>query len=165
MSRQEKRIRIGTGFDFHPFKEGRKLVLGGVEIPADFGLAGHSDADALIHAVCDALLGAIGQGDIGILFPDDDSAFRNISSLVLLREVFLRVRESGYCVGNIDTVVIAQKPRIKLYAELMKRKIAEALEVDEDQVGIKATTMEKCGTIGREEGLAAQAVAMVYPMV
>jgi 2-C-methyl-D-erythritol 2,4-cyclodiphosphate synthase len=158
---QHKRFRIGTGFDFHPFQVGRKMILGGIEIPLSFGLMGHSDADALIHSICDALLGALGETDIGTAFPDTDDRYKDLSSLLLLKEVAEKVREAGFQVENIDTVVIAEVPRIKPFVAAMKRSIAEVLGMMVEDIGIKATTMEKMGTIGRKEGLAVQAVALI----
>ena len=150
-------IRVGSGYDVHAFAEGRKLVLGGVEIPYERGLLGYSDADVLIHAVMDALLGAAGLSDIGEYFPDSDSRYEGISSLLLLRKTAGFLRDKGYEIGNIDTVIIAEKPKIAPYVKEMKAKMAEALGVSGDRIGIKATTTEGLGFVGRKEGIAAQA--------
>ena len=150
--------RIGTGFDVHAFSENQKLILGGVEIPFEKGLLGHSDADVLVHAVIDALLGASGLGDIGKHFPDNDQKYKGVSSLLLLKEVASFVRAEGYSVGNIDATVIAEKPKIATYTDEMSKKIAEALNIHKGKVNIKGTTTEKLGFIGRGEGIAAQAV-------
>ena len=153
--------RVGIGFDFHPFTEGRALILGGVHIPFGKGLEGHSDADALLHAVTDAILGAAGLGDIGTYFPDTDPRFRGISSLTLLEEAGRLVRERGFRVGNVDAVVLAEAPRIRPHVDAMKANLARILGVETGAVGIKATTMEGRGVIGRQEGIAAQAVALL----
>lgn len=150
---------IGTGWDAHAFAEGRRLVLGGVEIPHDRGLEGHSDADVLIHAVIDALLGAAGLGDIGKHFPDTDEAYRGISSLVLLERTAELLEKGGFQVVNIDTVVIAQRPKIAAYTAQMCGKMAEVLKISPQQINIKGTTAEGLGFTGREEGIAAQAAA------
>jgi 2-C-methyl-D-erythritol 2,4-cyclodiphosphate synthase len=155
-------VRIGNGFDFHPFAAGRPLILGGVEIPWERGLDGHSDADALLHAVADAILGAGGLADIGSHFPDTDPRFRGISSLILLKQVFGLLRGKGYRVGNVDVMVLAEAPKIKPYVDSMKSNIARALDLAASDVGIKATTMEGKGVIGRGEGIAVFAVALVY---
>jgi len=158
----EPPYRIGIGFDFHPFSGERELWLGGVRIPFDRGLLGHSDADALLHALADAILGAAGLPDIGHFFPDSDPAYKGMSSLALLERVWDLVTERGYRVGNVDVVVIAEVPRIKPHVAEMKEKIARCLEIDPTAVGIKATTMERKGVIGREEGIAAEAVVLLY---
>lgn len=150
------------GFDFHPFSAGRKLILGGVCIPFEKGLQGHSDADALLHAVTDAILGAAGLGDIGTYFPDSDPRFRNVSSQVLLEEAFRLVRERGFLVGNVDVVVLAEAPKIQPHVGAMKTNVARILNVQPTDVGIKATTMEGRGVIGRGEGIAVQAVALLH---
>jgi len=155
-------FRIGNGFDFHPFAEGRRLVLGGVEFEWDRGLEGHSDADALLHAITDAILGAAGLDDIGSHFPDTDPRYQGISSLVLLRRAVELVTARGYRVVNIDAMVLAEAPRIKPHVPMMKANVAEALGVPVADVGIKATTMEGRGVIGREEGIAVLAVALVW---
>jgi len=154
--------RVGTGFDVHAFCPGRKLILGGVEIPFDRGLAGHSDADVLIHAIMDALLGAAGCGDIGRHFPDSDEKYKGISSLLLLEEVAGILASKGYEVGNIDATIITEKPKVAPYVEEMIKKTASALGVSEDQLNIKGTTREKLGFTGREEGIAAQAACTIY---
>ncbi|WP_246019611.1 2-C-methyl-D-erythritol 2,4-cyclodiphosphate synthase [Bacilliculturomica massiliensis] len=156
-------MRVGTGFDVHRLQEGRKLILGGVEIPWEKGLLGHSDADVLIHAVMDALLGAAALGDIGQHFPDTDQAYRGISSLELLKRVGELLRGKGYGAGNIDAVVIAQQPKIAPFIPSMREKIAGALAVSPEQVSVKATTTEGLGFCGQGEGIAAQAAATVVP--
>ena len=155
-------VRIGLGYDFHPFIEGRPLLLGGVEIDHDRGLLGHSDADVLSHAVTDALLGAAGLGDIGSYFPDTDPAFKDACSLDFLKTAVDQVREIGFQVGNVDVVVIAETPKIALYKDRIKESIAPILEVGVEDVGIKATTMEGKGPIGRCEGIAVEAVALIF---
>ncbi len=154
-------FRVGTGYDFHSFEEGQTLVLGGVVIPHDRGLKGHSDADALLHAIMDALLGAAGLKDIGSYFPDTDPRYREISSLLLLEKVYRLVRGKGFSVGNVDLTVIAEEPKIYPHIEAMKTNLARTLHLKPDQIGIKATTMEGKGAIGRREGLAVQAVALL----
>ncbi|MDR0963670.1 MAG: 2-C-methyl-D-erythritol 2,4-cyclodiphosphate synthase [Clostridium sp.] len=154
-------MRIGQGFDFHRLVQGRKLILGGVEIPFEKGLLGHSDADVLVHAVIDALLGACTLGDIGILFPDTDEAYRDISSIKLLERVGEMILQKHIMVENIDTTILAQEPKLASYHVLMRTSIAKALGLDIEQVSIKAKTMEKMGLIGQGEGMAAQAVCLV----
>ncbi|MFQ7260768.1 MAG: 2-C-methyl-D-erythritol 2,4-cyclodiphosphate synthase [Christensenellales bacterium] len=154
-------MRIGSGYDVHKLVEKRKLILGGVEIPYEKGLLGHSDADVLIHAIMDALLGAAALGDIGKHFPDSDNNFKNISSLVLLRNVCLLLKNSGYTTINIDSTIIAQCPKLAAYIDLMRSNIAEALEVSVDSVNVKATTEEGLGFTGSGEGIAAQAVCLI----
>ena len=158
-------VRVGNGFDVHPLEKGRKLILGGVEIPYEKGLMGHSDADALTHAIIDALLGACGKRDIGVLFPDNDPAYKNISSLVLLKNIGCEVKECGYTIGNIDGIIIAEKPKLSPYIETMKKNIANSLEIKENQINIKATTTEGLGYIGRGEGISSYAVACVYKKI
>jgi 2-C-methyl-D-erythritol 2,4-cyclodiphosphate synthase len=153
--------RIGFGYDIHPLTEGRPLFLGGVEIPSLRGLDGHSDADVLLHALCDALLGAAGLPDIGHLFPNTESAYKGASSLTLLAEVVRRVHEAGYAVGNADMTLIAEAPKIAPYIGQMRSAIADALRVEPSQVGIKATTNEGLGSLGRGEGIAAHAVVLL----
>ena len=155
-------FRIGTGFDVHQLVEGRKLIIGGVEIAHRTGLLGHSDADVLLHAICDALLGAAALGDIGKHFPDTDPAFKGADSRVLLRSVVERLRATRYVIGNIDATIIAQAPKMAPHIETMRRHIAEDCAVSLDSVNVKATTTEKLGFIGREEGIAAEAVALIY---
>ena len=154
-------MRIGLGYDVHPLVNGLPLILGGVRIPHPFGLAGYSDGDVLIHAVIDALLGAAALGDIGFHFPAGDPRFKGIDSLILLKETSDMIGEAGYTVGNIDSVVIAEQPRIAPYIPEMRRKIAETLCIQEQVVSVKATTTEKLGFTGRGEGIAAQAVALI----
>jgi len=156
-------MRIGFGYDVHRLVEGRKLVIGGVEIPHEKGLAGHSDADVLLHAICDGLLGAMGEGDIGKHFPDTDPQFRGISSLKLLRRVTAILAERNLWVGNLDTMVIAEQPRIMPYIPSMKARIAEAMQIAEEKVNIKATTSEGLGFVGEGEGIAAYAVVLLVP--
>lgn len=153
--------RIGSGYDVHRLEEGRDLILGGVKIPHRAGLSGHSDADVLIHAVMDGLLGAAGMGDIGQLFPDTDESYKGISSLVLLDKVGRKITEAGFSVGNIDATVMAQKPKLMEYKEKMKTNIARTLGIPMGAVNIKATTTEKLGFVGREEGIAAEAVCIL----
>lgn len=154
-------MRIGHGFDVHAFAEGRRLILGGVEIPYEKGLLGHSDADVLTHALMDAMLGAAGLGDIGKLFPDTDEKYKGISSLVLLEEVKAEVEGRGYRLANADITVICQKPRLRPYIDEMTRKLAQVLAEDENTINIKATTTEKLGFTGRGEGIAAEAVCLL----
>ena len=154
-------FRIGNGFDVHPFAQGRKLVLGGVEIPFDRGLQGHSDADVVLHALTDAILGALGLSDIGVWFPNTSEEFRGIDSTVLLSRVWSKVREGGWRLGNADLSILAEVPKINPFVPQMKEKIAHTLEVLPSQIGIKATTCEKLGFIGREEGIAAMAVVLM----
>lgn len=153
--------RVGLGFDAHAFAEGRRLVLGGVEVPHGRGLAGHSDADVLVHALMDALLGACGERDIGVHFPDNDPAYADISSVVLLEEVVGMIRERGYRVVNADCVVVAQEPRLSPYVERMRGILAETMRIDVERVGLKPTTTEGMGFIGRGEGIAALAVVLL----
>lgn len=153
--------RVGSGYDVHELMEGRKLVLGGVTIPYEKGLKGHSDADVLIHAVMDALLGAAGLKDIGTYFPDNDDAFKGISSMVLLRKVRQILIENSCRIVNIDVTLMAQQPKIKPYVPQMTANLAEALQIDVSAVSVKATTTEHLGFVGRQEGMAAQAAAMV----
>lgn len=160
---EEKRMRVGLGYDVHQLVPGRALILGGVEIPHEVGLAGHSDADVLIHAIMDALLGAVGLGDIGKLFPNTDPRYAGASSLTLLEQVGERLREAGYTVGNLDAMLLAERPKIAPHISAMIRNIAAALQIDEGRVGIKATTSEGLGFVGRQEGMAAWATAAVEP--
>ena len=153
-------MRIGHGYDVHRLVEGRKLILGGVEIPFERGLDGHSDADVLLHAVMDALLGAAAMRDIGVLFPDQDARFKGISSMLLLEEVMQRLLHKGYRVGNVDVTVLAQRPKLKDHIPQMKENLACALGVDPDRVNIKATTEEGLGFTGRGEGIACHAVCL-----
>ncbi|HZX28533.1 MAG TPA: 2-C-methyl-D-erythritol 2,4-cyclodiphosphate synthase [Telluria sp.] len=157
-------FRIGTGYDCHALVEGRKLVLGGVTIPHKLGLLGHSDADALLHAIIDALLGAAALGDIGKHFPDTDPMFAGADSRTLLREVASRVLATGYTIGNVDATIIAQAPKMAPHIAQMVSRIAEDIGVSPQQVNIKAKTNEKLGYLGREEGIAAEAVALLVRM-
>ena len=154
-------IRVGQGFDVHALVEGRPLILGGVTIPHDKGLMGHSDADALLHAVTDAILGASGLGDIGRLFPDNDPQFKDADSRVLLREAFARVKAEGWRVVNVDATIHAQQPKIKPHAPAMVANIAADLEIEENCVNIKGKTNEKLGHIGREECIATNCVVLL----
>ncbi len=154
-------LRIGQGYDVHRLQEGRRLILGGVDIPFHLGLAGHSDADVLTHAIIDALLGAIGAGDIGRLFPDDDAQYKDISSLILLERVRLHLEERRGAIVNIDAVVMAQRPKLAPYIDEMRRQLAQVLKIDVQTLSLKATTTERLGFVGREEGFAAQAVVLV----
>lgn len=154
-------IRIGTGYDVHRLEEGLPLWIGGVQIPHSHGLLGHSDADVLLHAVCDALLGAAALGDIGKHFPDTDPAYKGISSLKLLAHVGNLLKEHGYTVGNIDSTVVAQRPKLAPYIPQMRQAIADTLGIGVDCVSVKATTTERLGFEGREEGISAQAVALL----
>lgn len=152
-------MRIGIGYDVHRLTEGRDLIIGGVNIPYEKGLLGHSDADVLLHAVMDALLGAAALGDIGKHFPDTDPAYKGISSIKLLRKVGELIEERMYVIGNIDAVIIAQRPKMAPYIEKMRENVAEALHIDKDQINIKATTEEGLGFTGSGEGISAQAAA------
>lgn len=153
--------RVGLGFDVHPVVEGRPLVLGGVDIPADRGLSGHSDADVLTHAVADALLGALALGDLGQHFPDTDPRYRGISSLELLREVVTRVRTHGGRIVNVDATIVAEAPRLADRLEAMRGRLADTLGLALDRVSVKAKRAERLGALGRHEGIAAMAVASV----
>ncbi len=154
-------IRIGEGWDIHALVEGRKLILGGVEIPHSKGLLGHSDADALLHAITDALLGAAAMGDIGTHFPDTDAAFKGADSAVLLQEAVRRVRAKGFEIGNVDSTVIAQAPKLAPYIGAMRESIARALTVAVDQVNVKAKTAEKMGPVGEGRAMEARAVVLL----
>ena len=154
-------MRIGIGYDVHQLVPDRKLWLGGVEIPHTLGLLGHSDADVLIHAICDAILGAAALGDIGKHFPDNDPNYKNIDSKILLKKCGELIAEKGYRIGNIDSIVVAQKPKIGPYIPVMRQTLAEVLGIDADQVSVKATTTEHLGFEGREEGISAQAVVLL----
>ena len=156
-------MRIGQGFDVHAFGEGDKIVIGGVVIPHDRGLVAHSDGDVLIHALCDALLGALALGDIGHHFPDTDMQYRNADSRSLLRLVYARIRAEGYRLGNADMTIIAQVPRMAPHIAAMVDRLAEDLQSEPGQVSIKATTSERLGFTGRKEGIAAQAVVLLVP--
>ena len=159
MNRPE--YKIGTGYDVHRLVAGRKLILGGVDIPYALGLDGHSDADVLVHAVCDAILGALGCGDIGEHFPDTDPAYKGISSLILLEACRVLMEERGYEINNLDCVVFAEKPKLSPYKKDMEKNMARVLKTDTDLVNVKATTTEKLGFIGKEEGIAAQCTLLI----
>lgn len=154
-------IRVGFGYDVHRLVEGRDLWMGGVKIPYEYGLAGHSDADVLIHAICDAMLGAANLGDIGLQFPDTSNEFLGIDSKILLRRTNELINAKGYKLGNIDATVAAQQPRLNPHIANMRKALAEVLTVDEDVVSIKATTTEKLGFEGRKEGISAYAVVLI----
>ncbi|MCW8809684.1 MAG: 2-C-methyl-D-erythritol 2,4-cyclodiphosphate synthase [Ignavibacteriaceae bacterium] len=154
-------LRTGIGFDVHAFTEGRKLILGGIEIKHDKGLAGHSDADAVLHAITDALLGSLSLGDIGTHFPDDDPRYKNADSTVFLKRTNEFVRNRGFFVNNIDVVVMLQQPKISPYVQKMKDKISKILDIGSERISIKATTTEKLGFVGREEGISVMAVVTV----
>lgn len=154
-------MRIGSGYDVHRLQQGRSLVLGGVNIDYPLGLEGHSDADVLLHAISDALLGAAGLGDIGYHFPDSDERYRDISSLCLLEEVGKKLAAAGYTIVNIDSTIVAQKPQLAPYLETMAQNIARALHIEKGQVNVKATTTERLGFEGRGEGISAVAVALI----
>ena len=154
-------IRVGMGYDVHQLVSGRDLWVGGIKVPHTFGLLGHSDADVLIHAICDALLGAANMRDIGYHFPDSDSNYKGADSKILLRRVIELIGERGYTVGNIDATICAQRPKLNPYIPQMQRCLAEVMKVDVDVVSIKATTTEWLGFTGREEGISAYAVALI----
>lgn len=154
-------IRVGNGYDVHILTEGRKLVLGGVEIPHTKGVLGHSDGDVLVHAVMDAMLGALALGDIGQHFPDTDMKYENIDSTLLLKRVKELVAERGYKIINLDSIIVLQKPKIKPYIESMRKRIAEVLEIDMEQVSVKATTEEKLGFTGDESGVKSYCVVLL----
>ena len=155
-------FRIGHGYDVHRLTEGRRLMIGGVEIPYSKGLLGHSDADVLLHAIADALLGAAALGDIGLLFPDTDPAYQEADSRELLREVVQRVHAAGYHVGNVDATILAQAPKLRPFIDAMREQIGLALEIKPDRVGLKATTEEGLGFTGAGEGIAAHAVVLLH---
>lgn len=154
-------MRVGFGYDAHALVTGRPLFLGGIEIPYLFGLQGHSDADVLLHAICDALLGAIGEGDIGKHFPDTDSQYRDIRSTVLLKRVINKIKEKGFHLLNIDATLVAQRPKLSEFIPRMVKQIADVLEIEPGRVNVKATTTEGLGFAGRGEGIGAYAVALV----
>ena len=155
------KIRVGLGYDVHAFTEGRELWLGGINIPYEKGLLGHSDADVLIHAICDALLGAANMRDIGFHFPDNAGDFKNIDSKILLAQTVSLIRGKGYEIGNIDATVCAENPKLNPYIPKMKIVLAQVMNIDVEDISIKATTTEKLGFVGREEGIAAQAVVLI----
>lgn len=154
-------MRIGNGYDVHRFAENRDLILGGVKIPYEYGLLGHSDADVLLHAIMDALLGAAALGDIGKLFPDTDERFKGADSLMLLKEVCVVLKANNYKIVNIDSIVIAQKPKLAPHIDQMRKNIADACKIDLSQVSVKATTEEKLGFTGRLEGISSHAVCLI----
>ncbi len=154
-------MRVGVGYDVHPLVSGRRLILGGVDIPFEKGLDGHSDADVLVHAIIDALLGATGLGDIGVHFPSSDPRYKDISSVSLLRQVVSRLRAEGWLVCNVDASIVAERPRLTPFISEMRRIIGEALGIDVDLVGVKSTTSKGLGFLGKGEGIAVHAVAMV----
>ncbi len=154
-------MKIGIGYDIHKLCKGRDLILGGVKIPHTKGLQGHSDADVLLHAVCDAILGAIGEGDIGAHFPDDDPKYKDISSILLLKDVMKMAVFKGYRIENIDTILIAEKPKITPFRDAIRERMAQALEINKSKINIKATTNEGVGATGNEEAIAAQAVVLI----
>ncbi len=155
-------IRVGHGYDVHRLTENRRLIIGGVTIPYEKGLLGHSDADVLVHAIMDALLGAAALGDIGRHFPDNDPAYSGADSVGLLRQVCALLQEKGYTVSNIDATVIAQQPKLKPHIDTMREVLSEAMRLDKDCISIKATTEEKLGFTGRQEGIAAHCVALIF---
>ncbi|MCF2671793.1 2-C-methyl-D-erythritol 2,4-cyclodiphosphate synthase [Fusobacterium varium] len=154
-------IRIGNGYDVHVLAEGRKLMLGGVEIPHTKGVLGHSDGDVLVHAIMDAMLGALALGDIGQHFPDTDMKYENIDSTILLKRVKELIAERGYKIINLDSIIVLQKPKVKPYIEAMRKRIAEVLEIDVEQVSVKATTEEKLGFTGDESGVKSYCVVLL----
>ncbi|HKN85429.1 MAG TPA: 2-C-methyl-D-erythritol 2,4-cyclodiphosphate synthase [Nitrospiraceae bacterium] len=156
-------MRVGIGYDIHPLGKGRKLILGGLEIPHTQGLIGHSDADALVHAVCDALLGAMGEGDLGRHYPSSDPRYKDISSLRLLEDVSGMLSKKGFQLVNLDTVIIAQAPRLGPHLDTMRTRIAEVLKVSGTQVNVKVKSGEGLDAVGREEAIAAQAICMIAP--
>jgi len=161
MPDQEPTYRVGNGFDSHRLVEGRKLVLGGITIPYEKGLVGHSDADALLHAICDAILGAIAMGDIGRQFPDTDMKWKDCESAVFVRESLRLAQEHGYSVANVDATILAQKPKLMPYIDDMRECVAELLRISPRCVGLKAKTMENMGFVGRGEGIAVMAIVML----
>lgn len=157
----ENMFRIGHGYDIHQLVDNRKLILGGVEIPYEKGLLGHSDADVLAHAISDALLGALALGDIGKFFPDTDEAFKDADSMMLLKEVCDKIHVKGYAITNIDTTIMAQAPKLRKYIDTMRRNIAEICDINIGQVNVKATTMEQLGPIGEGKGIAVHCVVLL----
>jgi 2-C-methyl-D-erythritol 2,4-cyclodiphosphate synthase len=154
-------MRIGHGYDVHRLIRGRKLILGGVDIPHEKGLLGHSDADVLLHAVMDAILGALGKGDIGGMFPDTEETYAGIDSMILLSRVYDVMDKEGYCIGNLDSTIVAQKPKLAPYIDHMCRKIAAVLRTDPSNINVKATTEEELGLTGRQEGMRAYCVVLL----
>jgi len=155
-------MRIGIGYDVHKLVENRKLIIGGVTIPHEKGLDGHSDADVLVHAIMDSLLGALAMGDIGKFFPDTDMKYKDVDSMLLLKEVASFIDDKGYKIGNIDSVIIAQQPKMAPFIDSMRVRIAQVLEIDVEQVGVKATTTEHLGFEGRKEGISSSSVAILF---
>lgn len=155
-------FRIGFGYDVHQFSDDRKLILGGIEIPHSKGLLGHSDADALLHAITDALLGALALGDIGTHFPDNEPKYKNADSRILLKESYELVKKHKYLIGNIDSTVVAEQPELKPHIKTMQQSIANILEIESDQVSIKATTSEKMGFVGEERGIKVYSTVLIY---
>ena len=155
-------MRIGIGYDVHKLVENRKLIIGGVTIPHEKGLDGHSDADVLVHAIMDSSLGALAMGDIGKFFPDTDMKYKGVDSMLLLKEVASFIDEKGYKIGNIDSVIIAQQPKMAPFIDSMRVRIAQVLEIDVEQVGVKATTTEHLGFEGRKEGISSSSVAILF---
>lgn len=157
-------MRIGCGYDVHPLGTGRKLILGGIEIPYHKGLLGHSDSDVLVHAVCDALLGAMGEGDLGRHFPSSDPRFKDISSLKLLEDVVAKLKKKGYRIINIDTIIVAQAPRLSTFLVAMQKRMADVLGIDPDQINVKVKSGEGLDAVGREEGITGHAVCLIEPV-
>ncbi|MCF6461421.1 2-C-methyl-D-erythritol 2,4-cyclodiphosphate synthase [Clostridium sp. Cult3] len=157
-------MRIGIGYDVHKLVKNRKLIIGGVDIPFERGLLGHSDADVLIHAIMDSILGALALGDIGKHFPDTDDRYKDISSLILLERVYQIMTEAQYTVGNIDSIIVAQRPKMAPYVEDMRRKVSNVLNIPVSNMNIKATTTEKLGFEGKEEGIAAHSICLLLPI-
>ena len=158
-------FRICFGFDVHRLIKGRKFILGGIEIPNEKGPEGHSDADVLIHAICDALLGAAGLRDIGFHFPNTNSQFKNIDSTLLLKRVCELLKEKNYSIGNLDTTIVLERPKVNPHIDAMKKKLSEVMDVSTDQISVKATTNEQMGFIGKEKGIAAYAVALIFSSI
>ena len=154
-------LRIGQGFDLHKLVEGRKLIIGGIEIEHSKGLLGHSDADVLIHSIIDALFGALALGDIGTHFPDYDPKYKNIDSTILLKEAVALIEKEGYKINNIDNTILAQEPKMKPYIPLMQKKLAEIMELDENQISIKAKTMEEQDSVGEKKAIATQSIVLL----
>ena len=155
-------FRIGFGYDVHKLEPGYKLILGNIDVPSETGAVGHSDADVLIHAICDALLGAAALGDIGKHFPDTDTAYKGIDSSILLQNVCRLLKEKKYSISNIDTTICLQKPKLTAYIPLMRKRLAEVMEIEEDQISVKATTTEKLGFVGEGKGISAYANALIF---
>jgi 2-C-methyl-D-erythritol 2,4-cyclodiphosphate synthase len=157
-------MRIGIGYDVHALVEGRKLIIGGVDIPFERGLLGHSDADVLVHAIMDSILGALGEGDIGKHFPDTDEQYKDISSLILLERVYNIMKEAKYKIGNIDSIIVAQRPKMAPYINEMRSNISKVLNTDISNINVKATTTEKLGFEGKEEGIGSYSVCILEPI-